>query len=323
MRRVNSHIERPAPHGSPRRGGRVIAAARLAGDLALSFTALTIATAKGSPGVAMHARAALLLARAAARGPAAEFPRTVAAIASPLDSVRYFEFDFAWRQARLIREGGRYLDASSPRLFPLCLIAARRDIRADLANPDATDLELTRSLASSSGLLPRSTLHGQTIDDLSLPDLQFDLVTSISVLEHIPAPGDGRAFARLWSLVRPGGQLVVSVPVSREAFDEYLDFDEYGLLAKSSDGWVFGQRVYDSPCLHDTFFKVVGKPAAMEVFGERRPGTFVADRAEKTSGRARPWREALETSRRYGLFDSIESLPGWGVAGMVFRKPPG
>ena len=102
MKRVHSHIERPPPTASERRGrmaGRVRLVGRLAGDLALSLGALAVAKAKGCPGIAMHARSALLIAKAAARGPIGDLPRALPVLASPLDSVRYFEFDFAWRQA--------------------------------------------------------------------------------------------------------------------------------------------------------------------------------------------------------------------------------
>ena len=318
MKRVYNRIPRRERAASF--GGRAGTALRLAGQFGLSLVYLGLARARGGSGVAMHARAVRFLGKAALRGPAGARDRALTAMPSPLDSVRYFELEFVWRHAASQR--GRYLDVSSPRLFPLCLLDACPEIQADLINPDSRDLEMTRELATAAGLAARCTLHARTVEQLEFRPGSFNLVTSISVLEHIPAPGDSEAAGRLWSFVRPGGRLVMTVPVAREGLDEYLDFDEYGLAPRSADGWSFGQRLYDAVALRDAYFGVLGEPSAMEVFGELRPGTFVEDRAAKAAGRARPWREPLAVATDYGRFSSVDALPGWGVAGLVFVKPP-
>ena len=48
------------------------------------------------------------------------------------------------------------------------------------------------------------------LDDAPLPDKAFDLIKMKYVLEHLPAPG--RAFARVGSLLKPGGIFLIWVP---------------------------------------------------------------------------------------------------------------
>jgi hypothetical protein len=48
------------------------------------------------------------------------------------------------------------------------------------------------------------------------------------VLEHIPEDRD--ALEKMRNLLESGGKLLLSVPCAAEAFEEYIDFDEYGLL---------------------------------------------------------------------------------------------
>jgi SAM-dependent methyltransferase len=72
-------------------------------------------------------------------------------------------------------------------------------------------------------------------DHLSL-DTQFDLVMSISTIEHLGLGhyaerarpnGDREGVERLWGLVRPGGRLVASVPAGRPSEQRgYRTYDE-------------------------------------------------------------------------------------------------
>ncbi|MGH7731856.1 MAG: class I SAM-dependent methyltransferase, partial [Candidatus Eiseniibacteriota bacterium] len=51
----------------------------------------------------------------------------------------------------------------------------------------------------------------QDVQRLTYPDDSFDLVTSTEVFEHVP--DDGRAFAEVHRVLRPGGFLVFTVPL--------------------------------------------------------------------------------------------------------------
>jgi SAM-dependent methyltransferase len=57
----------------------------------------------------------------------------------------------------------------------------------------------------------RAGVQCQDVQRLTHPDASFDLVTSTEVFEHVP--DDGRAFAEVHRVLRPGGHLVFTVPL--------------------------------------------------------------------------------------------------------------
>jgi hypothetical protein len=125
----------------------------------------------------------------------------------------------------------------------------------------------------------------------------------------------------MWTWVRPGGRLVLSVPCARDPYEEYIDLDEYGLLKPDDRGFVFGQRFYDQRMIRDRFVSVCGEPSRFAILGEREPGAFLADRERKLLGKASWAREPYALATGYRRFDSIDALPGIGIAAMEFLKP--
>lgn len=323
MRRLHTTLPKFAAREAPKAGkSRILGAARLLGRTAAGAGYLALAWARGAPGVAMHARIAAQAARIMVNQ-ATPQARALAleAVVSPMDSVRYFEFDFAWSCVAGLSGSLRFLDVSSPRLFPLTFLLNRPTVTGDLLNPDVGDLALTRTLVEASGLSPRCTLRALTVEGARFEPGVFDLVTSISVVEHIPAPGDTAAVEELWRWIRPGGKLVLTVPCAREAFEEFVDADPYGLLLPSQDGFYFGQRFYDEATLETRFFRLLGAPRRSAVFGERNPGVFFKDREQKLRGAGRPSREPWAVATGYRRFGSMNALPGIGVVGLEFVKP--
>ena len=61
----------------------------------------------------------------------------------------------------------------------------------------------------------RDGVQCQDVQRLTHPDAAFDLVTSTEVFEHVP--DDGRAFAEIHRVLRPGGHLVFTVPLMAAA----------------------------------------------------------------------------------------------------------
>ena len=274
-----------------------------------------------TPGLSVHAACARLGGGLLRRRPRAlkalDLYRLVFA---PLESVRYFEFDFAWRAAAELAVD-RYLDVSSPRLFPALLLAERPTLTGDLLNPDTADLTETRQLLGALGFEPRARLHGQLIADATELGTGFDLITSISVVEHIP--DDRAAVAAMWARLRPGGTLVLTLPCAARALQEFSPVNEYNLYSEDRAGFVFYQRVYDAQLLAERVLSVTGPPARSEVYGERTAG-FYTDRLRpaKLGDAAYPfWREPYMLGREYCRFGSIDELPGWGAIGLTFVKP--
>jgi SAM-dependent methyltransferase len=251
----------------------------------------------------------------AVKGSAADAYRCIVA---PMDSVRHFEMDFFWTKARA---GGyrNVLDISSPRLFTLLLLRAQPRLKADFLNPDAKDLRYTVRLAVALGLSDRCRFESQRLESFHPGAGGYGLVVCMSVLEHIV--DDLAALRTMWSLVAPGGRLLLSVPCAATGMEEYTDLDEYELLEKDDRGFVFWQRYYDDDALA-RLFAITGQPASLEVYGERAPGRYDADVARKRTDPAYPrWREPYTTARTYARQPKLSSLPGMGVVAMEFVKP--
>lgn len=63
-----------------------------------------------------------------------------------------------------------------------------------------------------------------------LPENYFDLVFSISALEHVPLDKRDAVYSDMFRIVRPGGVIVHSIDMFR---DKYWSEEEYGLIKKA------------------------------------------------------------------------------------------
>lgn len=239
-------------------------------------------------------------------------------LAIPMDSVRYFEFDFMWQATRNIKPA-KYLDVSSPRLFPLLMLLKSPNLVADLINPDKKDLSLTQSFAKSLNVTNRCHFHLELISDVNLEPQSFDVVTCISVLEHIP--NDLEAVSKMWALVKPGGKLLISVPCARNASEEYININEYELIEEDNGGFVFWQRYYDEELVNQKIFSVTGQPSYYKIYAEKKLGNYEANVYEKRTNPRYPfWREPYMVSQEYEYKNNFSELPGIGVIAMEFIK---
>jgi 2-polyprenyl-3-methyl-5-hydroxy-6-metoxy-1,4-benzoquinol methylase len=238
-------------------------------------------------------------------------------IVSPMDSVRHFEMDFFWKRA-LDAKPRSVLDVSSPRLFTLLLLHHDRNARADLINPDGKDLARTHSLAQGLGVDVRCRFLEQRVEAMPRAET-YSLVVCMSVLEHIV--DDLGALRTMWEHVAPGGRLLLSVPCAATALEEETNVDEYGLLDRDGEGFVFWQRYYDESRLQ-ALFAITGQPVLSKLYAERIPGAYDDDvLAKRTNPRYPHWREPFATARAYAYRDNVATLSGMGVVAMEFAKP--
>ena len=242
-------------------------------------------------------------------------------IVMPLDSVRYFEFDFMW--ACVTRaEVSSYLDVSSPRLFPLMVVDRHARVTADIVNPDTRDLRETVAFAQKLGIDGRCRFHADLIDDLQMEPGSCQLITSMSVIEHIS--DDRAAIRKMWELLAPGGRLLITLPCAREAYEEYINQNDYQLNLADEKGFVFFQRYYDQQLLQDKVYGITGPPATFQIYGERQAGTYFRTEEEKRANASYPyWRAPYDTGVQYRYYDRLSELEGIGVIALEFVKPVG
>jgi SAM-dependent methyltransferase len=315
MKKVYNRIE----VGSETPGRTMSRIVRVIGAALTPFYLLR-ASMQGVPGIRMHVRC-MALASVALFKRRISLSEALSLACHPFDSVRYFEFDILWRWFHDSERNTRYLDISSPRLFFLLLLKVHPELKASLVNPDGQDMAKTREYLRVFDLDKKCDTLNCLVAEAKLPSESFDMVTSISVIEHISEPDDLEALKQMWRSLRPGGRLLLSVPCAAVAYEEYVDFNEYGILRTDSGGYVFGQRFYDEEFLQSRIYRVLGQPSRIKIFGENRPGNSVANRAQKVRGGLYPfWRESLMMGQEYRYFEQIREMPGLGVIAMEFVK---
>jgi SAM-dependent methyltransferase len=276
------------------------------------------ARAAGGPGLAFHLKCSWL-------GLIAFFTRCIprgsySLMFFPMDSTRYFEFHEAWNRLRS-RPSSLHLDVSSPRLLPLMLLRAHPQTTVEFINPDPNDIRDTEKFVRAFAPGDRCRFTHCTLEEAPFPAASFDLVTCLSVLEHIPEDRD--AVERMWALLRPGGRLVLTVPCTASPMEQYISHNQYGVLAPESDGYTFWQRYYDSQRLEERILAVAGQPVHMAVYGERTNGLFFRNATlKRLLGGGYPfWREPYMMATEYRYFRTVDELPGEGVAYLEFVKP--
>jgi hypothetical protein len=237
---------------------------------------------------------------------------------NPMDSTRYFEFAFVC-EALSKASMSRYLDVSSPRLLPIFLTFETKGLHSELVNPDLSDLRGSAGLIQALRLESRCTVHGCLIDDVPFDSGSFDVVSSISVVEHIP--DDTKAVQKMWNLLKPGGRLLLTLPCAVEASNRFINRNEYGLLAPNDDGYFFFHRLYDQRLLEDNIFSVTGRPLHTAIYGEKRSGFLRENLDRKMADPLYPyWREPYMMGTSFCYFDELSELPGEGVIGLEFQK---
>jgi SAM-dependent methyltransferase len=237
-----------------------------------------------------------------------------------MDSTRYFEFHEVWKSVSGLASI-RYLDVSSPRLLPLFFLKAAPGATAQLINPDSSDLKDTEKLANALGLKSRCEFFNGILENAGLTPVSFDLITCISVLEHIPQ--DRAAIETMWSLLSPGGKLILTLPCMAQPLEQFISYNQYGVLNPGEDGYTFWQRYYDRERIESTIYSITGMPTSIAVYGEKKCGFFFRNASMKRLlGSLYPfWREPYMMATEYQTFSSTDELPGEGVVMLEFIKP--
>jgi hypothetical protein len=274
------------------------------------------ATAIGTPGMRFHLEAVSAALRLVTNGKGLIAQAGRLAL-YPMDSTRYFEFDWVWSRLQRLGRVKKYLDISSPRLLPLSYVRRSDVEHAWFVNPDWSDLETTRRWAEALSLSGRCSFSAEPIESSRLGDCRFDAMTSISVFEHIV--NEGPALAHVSSLLAPGGTLLITLPCTASGYDQFRDYDEYNLAQPDAEGRYFFQRFYDASSLRERVFAILGEPRQMTVYGESQPGYFGRNAQQKMRGLPYPfWREGYMMGRYFKTYPSIDALPGEGVVALEF-----
>ena len=143
----------------------------------------------------------------------------------------------------------RILDVGSPKLFGLYL-AYHYPVKIWLTDISPLNIDEFRLLwaaisAKAAGQLEFALQDGRR---LTFPDGMFHGVYAMSVVEHVDGVhGDGQACAEMVRVLRPGGQLAISVPFGTRYVEQKIR-GKKGAVEKTADkNLFFFQRIYDLP----------------------------------------------------------------------------
>ncbi len=158
-----------------------------------------------------------------------DFTHFVKLLCNPVSIVRYFEFPFV-HEAVDWNLANKCLDISSPRLLFVYLLKRYPDLHVDIINPDDGDLKETEKFIKVANLHGRTNIHNiDATRKLPFPDDCFDIITSVSVFEHMSKDGDKHAMQEAWRVLKPKGKLILTFPCSRNSYEEFCEKDVYGL----------------------------------------------------------------------------------------------
>jgi len=223
----------------------------------------------------------------------------------PLDPSRYLELPETLRELAA-RPGERVLDLASPKLLAVSLARAGLEV----VSVDQLEREIESWWKLTDG---EANLSFQVADGRALPfaDASFDYAYSVSVLEHIPEPGDEQALRELARVTKPGGRVVVTLPHAEQYREDWREAPVY---ADEGDGAGrhFFQRWYD--------------PARVERFAAAAPALELVS---SSVSRLQPNLNALYTRTfpllvplgpLFGVLARRREGPGGDVVRLTFRR---
>jgi ubiquinone/menaquinone biosynthesis C-methylase UbiE len=232
-------------------------------------------------------------------------------IVVPLDPSRYLELPETMRELG-VRPGERVLDLASPKL--LAVVLARSGAEVTSIDQLESEIESWRKLTVGEPRLRLEVGDGRALD---VEDESFDAAYSVSVLEHIPEPGDEEALRELARVIKPGRLVVVTLPFAREYREDWRDAPVYADQGGVSERHFF-QRWYDDARVE----RLVAAAASLELVSSCV--SRMEPNLNEAYTRVFPWLVPLGPF--FGLLARRREGPGGDVVRLTFRRratPPG
>jgi len=240
---------------------------------------------------------------------------------NPVSIVRYFEFDYVDKNIE-IKPKENILDISSPFLFGFCAVK-NYNIKYNYLNPDLADLQRVKKFATKIKFAGKFNSYNINAIKLPFENNKFDKVISISVIEHVNGENDSLVMQEMWRVLKPGGRLILTFPVSKKFEIEYTQNNIYNLAVDKKENNYFFQRIYDEENIQSRLLNSVDQYEVISktIFGEKEKGFY-----DEYVKRWQKWgimetvKDPYYISKYFTYFNQIENLPGLGVIGITLRK---
>ena len=185
------------------------------------------------------------------RGMAVDGIKTLIA---PVGYWRFLPNSFVLHEFKKLPPNARILDVSSPKMMSIYLAGRNCSLVA-------TDLDDERIFSRWKKIAEAQRLDNYTVEyqdatALAYPDQSFDMLYSISVIEHIPGRGDVAAMREFARVTKPGGVVVVEVPYRRKNAEVWRKTDTKGAPIPEPR---FYERHYDAAMVDERLLHVAGQ----------------------------------------------------------------
>lgn len=151
---------------------------------------------------------------------------------NPIDAVRYLEFSYLYKfLSKNNLKDLNILDASSPYIMAYILTANNQIISTNINERESENFKQT----------PKLKFELQDTTTLPYYINQFDLVYSISVVEHI-YDNYIQAIKEMIRVTKNGGYIYLTFPVSKKYTEEWQEYNEYGHQHEKNKKFFFQYR---------------------------------------------------------------------------------
>ncbi len=193
--------------------------------------------------------------------------KTVGKISQPISS--YTRFPEYYCMDRAITEyvgesrgskPARILDIGSPKCFGLYL-ADKLEVEVEMTDVSRLNLDEYSLMSKSLAARAKGHVHFSTQDARALDyeDSTFDIVYSMSVIEHIEGEqGDSESIREMVRVLKPGGLLLLSVPFGKKYVEQLRRGFAHAVEKTRDQSLYFFQRIYDRTALENRILSALG-----------------------------------------------------------------
>lgn len=244
-------------------------------------------------------------------------------LVNPISLVRYFEYGFCMSHMPAMTKN--YLDVSSPRLFPLYYAKQNPDINVSMINPDPDDIQVTAKMIASQKIGNINIHHADLREYCNGLKGPFDVITSISVIEHIFGNyRDVDAVKYMHNCLAPKGYLLITIPLSTNKQFEFEYYPEKskpytGVATETKEGKVIFQRLYDEKYIRNELWANLNdSKIEFAWWGEKEKGWY--DYFSKKSNSYNRGHDAKAFLDHFKSYSSWSDMPGMGICGIKITK---
>lgn len=183
----------------------------------------------------------------------------------PVDAARYLEYSWMLEVLKQcgLKKDSDVLDVSSPFMMAYFLSRRHRVLKTDINAREGEQIKPTRKLR----------FEWSDATQMQYEDNHFDLVYSLSVIEHIYG-GYLKAVQEMIRVTKPGGYVLITAPVSREHVEEWLNTEIYSDQKKISDKVFFQYRFSESDILALEATLHEHEIVTRQIFWEQHDGAY-------------------------------------------------